>query len=370
MVYKFIEMKYFLFGLITLFSLSCQTDHGDSDSVELRPDEVGPVGLYGNTQGTTFAVISNDPIRLTMSDVTTILRNFDEALSTYIDSSVITRLNNAGVGSFSYQDPYHYFNRCYWLSQTVYQATNGCFDPSVYPLVDGWGFMKDIEIVPDSVVVDSLRLLLGFQNGHHFTFKAGLDQNGDSLQNAAIFKNTPGAKLDFNAIAQGLAVDVLAEELERLGSANYYVEIGGELRVKGKNADGEIWRIGIDQPIEASNAENRKIQEVVELDNRSIATSGSYRKFYEKDGIRYSHTLDPKTGYPVTHSLLSATVIAETCAMADAYATAFMVMGPEKSIAFIKENPQLNLEIYLIFINEFDAYETYYTKGFGDRILI
>ncbi len=363
-------MKYVFFGIIAMFGLSCQNETDENEAAEIAAEEIGPVGLYGNTQGTTFAVISNDPIRLTMNDVTTILRHFDEALSTYIDSSTISKLNRANVGLFAYEDPFNYFNRCYQLAQIVYQTTNGCFDPTVYPLVDGWGFMKDLEVVPDSAVVDSLRLLLGFGNGQHFTFKRGDGQLEDSLQKPTIFKNTPGAKLDFNAIAQGLAVDVLAEELERRGASNYYVEIGGELRVKGKNADGITWRIGIDQPIESSNQDNRQIQEVVELDNRSIATSGSYRKFYEKNGIRYSHTLDPKTGYPVTHSLLSATVIAETCAMADAYATALMVMGTEKAIAFVNANPQLKLEIYLIFINEFDEFETYYTKGFGDRILL
>jgi len=254
------------------------------------------------------------------------------------------------------------------MSQEVYATTNGAFDPTVYPLVDGWGFMKDIENVPDSSVVDSLRALVGFENGYHFKYVKSVNANGEPT--TSIIKNTPGAQLDFNAIAQGLSVDVLAEELEKRGAKNYFVEIGGEIRVSGLNADGNEWSIGIDKPIENSTAETRELQEIVKITNKSIATSGSYRKFYKKNGIKYSHTLNPKTGYPVTHSLLSTTVVTKSCAMADAMATAFMVMGPQKAIAFIESHPELNLEVYLIYINDKDQFETYYTPAFGEMIVL
>lgn len=358
--------QYYLILLIPFLIFSCGGDSALPDTKINDSKLAEPIELYGSTQGTTFAIICNDSIAITMDEVNQILSNFDAALSSYIPNSILTKLNESGAGAFVYQDTYSYFNRCYKMALSVHELTKGAFDPTVYPLVDGWGFMKDLDIVPDSAKVDSLRALLGFQNGYHFKFTG--DVTADSLATSKIIKNTPGAKLDFNAIAQGLAVDVLAEELEKRGANNYFVEIGGEIRVQGNNADGIAWRIGIDKPVENSDEETRELQEIVSVENRSIATSGSYRKFYEKNGVKYSHTLDPLTGYPVTHSLMSATVVAESCAMADAMATAFMVMGPDKSIAFIEANTALGLDVYFIFINEHNEYETYYTPKFGKMI--
>ncbi|MFT5820947.1 MAG: thiamine biosynthesis lipoprotein [Crocinitomix sp.] len=358
--------QYYLLLLFPFLILSCGGDSPISDTENNNAIIAEPIELYGSTQGTTFAIICNDSIAITMDEVGQILSNFDDALSSYIPNSILTKLNEFGAGAFVYQDSNNYFNRCYEMALSVHEVTKGAFDPSVYPLVDGWGFMKDLDIVPDSTKVDSLRALLGFENGYHFKFTG--EVTADSLATSTIVKKTAAAKLDFNAIAQGLAVDVLAEELEKRGAKNYFVEIGGEIRVNGNNADGVAWRIGIDKPVEHSDENTRELQEIVSVENKSIATSGSYRKFYEKNGVKYSHTLDPLTGYPVTHSLMSATVVTESCAMADAMATAFMVMGPEKSIAFIEENTQLGLDVYLIFINEHDEYETYYTPKFGKMI--
>lgn len=357
---------YYLFFLVPFFLLSCTDESTDLLDKDMGVIKAEPVELYGSTQGTSFAIICNDSISISMGEVNLILSHFDDALSSYIPNSILTKLNNFGAGTFVYKDTYNYFNRCYEMALSVHEVTKGAFDPTVYPLVDGWGFMKDIDVVPDSAAVDSLRTFIGFQNGYHFNFSGEVSK--DSLETSKIVKKTPGAKLDFNAIAQGLAVDVLAEELENRGAKNYFVEIGGEIRVKGNNADGVSWRIGIDKPVENSDESTRELQEVVSIENKSIATSGSYRKFYEKNGVKYSHTLNPLTGYPVIHSLLSATVVAESCAMADAMATAFMVMGPEKSIMFVAANPQLNLDVYFVFINKNDEYETYYTPGFGKMI--
>ncbi len=323
--------------------------------------------FYGNTQGTTYAIICNDSIQINQNEIDQILSEFDRALSSYIPNSILSTINNASPQSIVYKDSFNYFNNCLQKSREIYNQTKGAFDPTVYPLVDGWGFMKDIENVPDSVTVDSLRSLIGFQNGYHFTFSPAFS-NDSMYKDSKVIKNTPNAKLDFNAIAQGYSVDIISEFLEKKGAKNYFVEIGGEIRVKGKNSEGNLWRIGIDKPIENSNAENREIQEIVELNNKSIATSGSYRKFYEKDGIKYSHTLNPFTGYPVEHSLLSVTVVANDCASADGYATAFMVLGPDKTVKFIKENPQLNLEIYMVFYNQKGRTETYMTQGFKDLL--
>ena len=328
-----------------------------------------PLEFYGNTQGTTFSIICNDQVNITLEEIEAILHEFDLALSAYIPNSTITLLNEAPAGVFEYKDSFNYFNRCYLLSQQMWQISNRTFDPTVYPLVEGWGFMKDVENVPDSATVDSLRALIGFGDGVNFTFKTHNDSIGNIIPDFTIIKHNARAKLDFNAIAQGIAVDVIAEELESKGAENYFVEIGGEIRVKGLNREGKLWSIGIDKPIENSTAGERELQEVIQLKDRSVATSGSYRRFYEKNGVKYSHTIDPVTGYPVQHSLLSATVVAENCGIADALATAFMVMGPDKSIRFLNEHPELNIEVYLIYNNDKGRLETYYTKDFRDLIV-
>ncbi len=356
-------MKHLPILFLAIFFSAC-SDRDDS-SIDIPENIVdNNLEFYGNTQGTTFAILCNDPIEISMREINEILADFDTALSSYIPESIVSKLNNYPAGEYNYNDKFGYFNRCYQLSQQVFDLTTGDFDPTVFPLVDGWGFMKDVTNVPDSITIDSLKALVGFQNDYHFSFLGENEENKISK----IIKNTPHSKLDFNAIAQGLAVDILGEEFERRGAKNYFIEIGGEIRVSGVNSEDVLWRIGIDQPIANSTSENRELQEIVQLDNRSIATSGSYRKFYEKNGVKYSHTLNPKTGYPVKHNLLSATVIADNCALADAMATAFMVMGVEKTIDFLKQHSNLNLEVYLIFVNAEGKNETYISKGFEKMI--
>jgi thiamine biosynthesis lipoprotein len=179
-------------------------------------------------------------------------------------------------------------------------------------------------------------------------------------------KHVPEFKMDFNAIAQGLSVDVLYTYIEAKGYKNFFVEIGGELKVKGKNKDGVKWKIAIDSPIE--NLQQRQLDTVVHISNRGIATSGNYRKFYVKDGVKYSHTLNPKTGKPVTHSLLSATVIADKCSSADGYATAFMVMGTEEALHFVKQHPALKLEVYLLYADEKGEIQHRMSDGFSNYL--
>jgi thiamine biosynthesis lipoprotein len=354
-----------ILGLLILFNVSCNSEVSDELHEEnLQVETSNRIEYFGNTQGTTYVVIVNDKIELSHHEIDDQLYQFDLALSSYIPNSTLSRLNNYSAGVFKYKDSLNFFNRCIKQSRRVYELSLGDFDPTVYPLVDGWGFMSNVEHVPDSTVVDSLRSLIGFADGYHFKFNAKGD---DSLY--SITKNTPNAKLDFNALAQGLSVDVICEILESKGAKNYFVEIGGEVRVKGLNSEGILWTIGIDQPVEKSNSLNRVLQEIVQLENKSIATSGSYRKFYEKNGIKYSHTLNPKTGYPVKHSLLSATVVANNCALADGLATAFMVMGAEKTVKFIKDNRDLDIDIFLIFQNSKGRQETYMSKGFKSIIV-
>ncbi len=180
-----------------------------------------------------------------------------------------------------------------------------------------------------------------------------------SLSNRKIIKENPGIQFDFNAIAQGYSVDLVAGFLKTKGIENYIVDIGGEVVARGKKSDGSLWRVGIEKPTKTKNSE-RTLKAIVTLENKSLATSGSYRKYYEEEGVRYSHTLNPETGYPVTHSLLSVSVLAKNATIADAYATSFMVMGFEKAKLFLEENKEF--EAYFIY-SEKDTLKTYCTKG-------
>ena len=351
--------------LAAFMLLSCsgeQSSEGTSDS-----DSTTYIEFYGNTQGTTFAIICNDDVDIETQEIEGVLDDFDRALSSYVPNSTISQLNQAPAGIFEYTDDDSYFNRCYHKSVEIYELSEGKFDPTVFPLVDAWGFFSEPGAeIPDSAMVDSLKALCGFEQKGHFRSNIQQDTTPTSHPKFRIEKVTPNAKLGFDAIAQGLAVDVLAELLESKGAKNYYVEIGGEIRVKGVNTEGKSWSIGIDKPVENSTVETRELQKIVRIKDRSIATSGSYRKFYERDGLKYSHTINPATGYPVKHSLLSASVIADDCATADALATTFMVMGADSSMAFVKDHPELNLEVYLIFENNKGNLETYYTPAFAE----
>jgi len=162
-------------------------------------------------------------------------------------------------------------------------------------------------------------------------------------------------------------VDVVSEYLESKGIANYLVEIGGEVRTIGINPRGQIWRVGIDKPIDGMQIAGMQMEAIIRHKNRSLATSGNYRRFYMKDGVKYSHTIDPVTGYPVRHDLLSATVLADECMIADGFATAFMVLGLEKSKEILKNKK--NLDAYLIFTDENGQYDVFYTPGLRKFLL-
>ena len=292
----------------------------------------------GNTQGTTYEIIVADSeVNFTNAEIDSVLAEFDASLSTYIPTSKISQLNSSQDGLIV-TDETEFFKTCYLKSQEIFQLTNGSFDPSVFPLVKGWGFMDNIESPLSQEEVDLLMKDIGFDQHHSIQF------NDKSI---VLTKTNPGFQIDFNAVAQGYSVDVLGDFLKGRGQKNYYIEIGGELLLSGKNSKGTDWNIGIDIP--ADKSATHEIENVVSITNEAIATSGSYRKFYEMNGNRYAHFLDPKTGYPVQHSLLSATVIANDAGTADGYATAFMVMGVENTLAFIQKHPKLNLEVYLLY---------------------
>jgi FAD:protein FMN transferase len=226
-------------------------------------------------------------------------------------------------------------------------------DITVAPLVNAWGFGFKKSTGVDSLIVDSLRQMIGYQK---------ID-----LQNNRIMKKDPRIMLDCSAIAKGFGVDAVARLLERKGIKNYMVDIGGEVVVRGKNSKMNAWRIGINKPVDDSLSVNQELQTVLAISDVGMATSGNYRNFYYKGGKKYAHTIDPRTGYPVQHSILSSTVIAKDCASADAYATAFMVMGLDSAKAFCEAHPEL--DAYFICSGEGDKYETYFTDGMKKFII-
>ncbi len=310
--------------------------------------------ISGNALGTTFIIKTSDDSLLTNpQEIDDLIDAFNLELSTYIPNSLISGFNeNDSVLDLNSTQ---YFKECFELSHEIYEITEGAFDPTVYPLVSLWGFFKDIKVAPSDTEIDSVLKFVGFDKST-FTYKDG-----------SLAKKDPRLKLVFNAIAKGQAVDVVADFLDSKGQANYFIEIGGEIKVKGKNDHGKKWVIGIDVPVESNTgvegAEQRELENYIEVTNKAVATSGNYRKFYELDGRKYSHTISPITGRPVRHNLLSVTVIADDAASADAYATAFMVIGVEKSLQLLKDNPDLNIDAYLLFENKQGRIERAFSRG-------
>jgi len=283
---------------------------------------VEKVRLEGFTMGTNYLIIYIDQQKRNLKvEVDSVLKNYNQSLSTYIPNSDISRFNRQDSVLFTYP----YFQPVMQRAQEIYEATEGAFNPTVLPIVEAWGFGRpEKKSEQPELIIDSLLHLVDMES---------LVLSAQGLQ-----KNKPNVSLDFSAIAKGNGIDVVAAYLE---SHNYMVLIGGEANCKGGNVHGKGWRIGIDNPEIEKNPNQRSVGSFW-LNNKSIATSGNYRKFYEKNGKRYAHTINPKTGYPVEHNLLSASVFANDCTTADAYATAFMVMGKDKALEILKANPQLD----------------------------
>ncbi len=308
-----------------------------------QKSESNYISIGGFTQGTTFNITyENLDSVVYQNEIEILLAEFDTSLSTYNPLSLITKINNNEITTTDY-----FFRKVFEKAEEVYESSNGSFDITVAPLVNAWGFgFKNKEEITNAKI-DSILEFVGFQKIY--------------LKDSSIIKSDPRLMLDVNAIAQGYSVDVIADFLKEQGIQNYLVEIGGEVKTKGYNKKGNEWRIGIDKPIDNNNIPGENLQAIVKLSNKSLATSGNYRKFYERDGIKYSHTIDPKTGYPVTHSLLSATVIANDCMTADAYATAFMVMGLEEAYKLVESLP--DIDAIFIYNNDSGDFKLKYTDN-------
>jgi thiamine biosynthesis lipoprotein len=307
--------------------------------VELRGTTMGNIGYsikYFEKDGKDYS-----------TEIDSLLIVWNLSLSTYIPSSEISRFND-GTSCFKFESSY--FLPVLQAARTVYEASNGAFDPTVGPLVNAWGFGPDKSMVPDSARVDSLMSMVGYDKIR--------------IEETMVCKDHPGIKLDFSAIAKGYAVDVVADYLAAKGVDNLLVEIGGELLCRGTKNDNQPWRTAIEDP--GVEVYERKYLAVVELENRAVATSGNYRNYYVKDGIKYVHTINPSTGYPITHTLLSASVFADNCMYADAFATAFMVLGVDKSIDILDKNP--DIDAFLIYSVEEGKTETFVTDGIEGKI--
>ena len=323
---------------IALFFSACNPKEAD----------VRQYTLTGPAQGSTFMVTYlAGPNTNLQSQVDSILVYVDKSMSTWVASSTISKANR---GDTVLMEPV--FRNVLEASKKMHDLTNGNFNITVGPLVRAWGFSKDQTVVPDSAVVDSLLNLIGM---------AKIRQRGDTLW------LDKGVSIDFNAIAQGYTVDLISEFLQSKGIHNFMVEVGGELRTKGLNIKEKIWTIGIDKPQENLDLENR-FQVIVSLPNKALATSGNYRKFYidPTTGQRISHTISPFTGYPAKNNLLSASVVTPTAMEADALATAFMVMGLERSQKFLRLNP--SVDAYLVYTDFKGEWQIFTTKGFEELI--
>lgn len=276
------------------------------------------------------------------------LQEFNLSLNPFNPNSIIAKVNNNEPAEAD-----EWFTEVFNKAQEIAERTGGVFDATGAPLFNLWGFGfgKTDSVTPQTV--DSIKAFTGYKKIR--------------LEGKTIVKDDPRIMLNFSAIAKGYACDVIARLLESEGVTNYMVEIGGEVTMKGVNQNGECWRVGINKPEDDPGGVNKRIEEVVQPCRKcGIATSGDYRNFYEKDGKRYAHTIDPRTGYPAGQNILSATVVAENCMIADGYATALMVLGSEKAIELAESIPEI--DYYLIYLDGEGRYQTACSQRMHDYL--
>ena len=306
---------------------------------------------YQHNEGTIFGTLyhvkylyPND----IKADIEAELQRVDSSLSMFNPQSTISKINRGETDEVD-----EMLSEVLQLSYKVNKATNGAFDPTVAPLVNAWGFGFKKGEMPNSEQVDSLLSLVGLSHIH--------------LDGSKLTKDNPLSIFDFSAIAKGYGVDRAAEILREKGIKDFMVEIGGEVVTAGVNDKGEVWRIGINKPDDDSTSISTELQDIISLSNKAIATSGNYRNYYIKEGRKIAHTINPKTGYPAQQDILSSTVMAPSCAEADAFATAFMVLGLEEAKKVLQKQPQL--EAYFIYSDKQGEYQTWCTEGFKKLII-
>ena len=307
-----------MFAAVAAFFLWAYPDHAEQERYYTNQGHI--FGTYYNIRYCADKDLEKDILKT--------LKEFDSSLSTFNPKSTLSLINQNKSEKTD-----EYFRQMYNKALEVWQLSDGAFDITVAPLVNAWGFgFKNKEEVT-AELLDSLLQYVGMQK--------------TTLEGKLLKKTNPHIMLDASAIAKGQACDVVADYLKKHGCKNLLVDIGGEVVLQGVNEKGEAWRVGITKPQDDPTGTKNEIQEVVSSTSLAMATSGNYRQFYFDNGVRRSHTIDPRTGYPVNHSLLSATVIAENCMTADALATACMVLGKDSALTMITALP--SADCYLIY---------------------
>jgi len=299
----------------------------------------------GQTQGTTYSATYQQPDgRDLKAKIEERLQQFEMSLSTYNPNSIISRINNNDPTVKTDLD----FETIFYAAQEAAARTDGALDITVGPLVKAWGFAfgnNDHSKLPK---VSEFLPYVGYKKVR--------------IENHKVIKDDPRILIDANSIAQGYSVDVIAKLLSDNGCKNYMIEIGGEVACKGLNAKGEKWKIGIDKAIDDSTSMNEELQTILSITDCAVTTAGDYRKFYIKDGKKYSHIINPHTGYPANSNLLSVTIVAPTAIMADAYDTPFMVLGVDSCLKVCKSIP--GMECYLIYVDKNGKNQIVYSEGF------
>ncbi len=324
------SFRSFLLWCGVLFFCSCNSD-------------VPYTSIDGTVQGTTYHIVYQSlQMKNFSGEINAIFLDIDSSFSLYNPSSLVSRINNNDSSARLNRHLKTLINRS--MEMTVFSGS--LFDITVGPLVRYYGFGNAPKTEIKQEDIDSILQFIGSEK---------IRIAGDRL-----IKSDPRITIDLNAIAQGYTVDLIAGFLDSHNVRNYLVEIGGEVRVKGVNPKHEPWRIGIDRPDEGNNSPGTQLQYIVHLNNKALATSGNYRKFYFQNGMKYSHTINPVTGKPEIHHLLSATVVSDDCATADALATCCMLMGLEKSRQKLDE---INTDAILIYSSGDSSIDAYITPG-------
>ena len=271
------------------------------------------------------------------------LDKVDASLSPFNEKSIISKINRNEEAVVD-----NYFYDVFNLAMQISEDTNGAFDITVAPIVNAWGFGFKSGSFPTSQYIDSLKQFIGYKK-----VRINKDKH--------VVKQDERIMLDCSAIAKGYGSDVVARLFNAKGIKNYMIEIGGEIVASGLSEKRLPWKIGITKPSEDSLGTSNELQTILNITDCAMATSGNYRNFYYKNGKRYAHTIDPRTGYPIQHNILSATVIAKSCAQADAYATSFMVLGLDEAKKILERHPQLLA--YLIYTNKDNEYEVWHSPA-------
>ena len=332
-------MKYIVWPFaLLLFLNSCQSKKSEY------------MKISGFAQGTTYNITYENSTNQDYSqDIDSILKAFNRSLSIYDSTSIISRINS--------NDPTveadDWFINVFNKSAEVNASSGGAFDITVGPVCKAWGFGSGPVLKHDTAYIDSLLQFVGMDKV--------------KLEGRKVIKKFSGVKLDVNALAQGYSTDLVCDFFKSKGLKNYLVEIGGEVRGIGTNARNQFWHIGIDRPKDDNMEPGSDLQAIVEINNKALSTSGNYRSFFVEKGVKYAHTIDPKTGFPARNTLLSASVVCDDCMTADAYATTFMVLGVEKSKELLQKLH--GIEVYFVYSNAQGNYEVYFSDGMKRMIL-